>query len=136
MSAVAGQERFFVDESALGLGKALAIARKDVIHTGHGLIPEIPLGTLDPDWMSAVAARDLIVIARDRHIRTKPVELRAYQALGLRALWLAGKRDLSTWDYLRLVVRQWDQIEDRARTLGSGPWFVALGESGLRELTV
>jgi hypothetical protein len=36
--------RFFVDESILGVGKALAIARTDVIHTGHPLIPEVPLG--------------------------------------------------------------------------------------------
>jgi hypothetical protein len=41
--------RFYVDESALGLGKALESARKDTIHAGHKLIPECPLGALDPD---------------------------------------------------------------------------------------
>jgi hypothetical protein len=50
--------RFYVDESALGLGKTLAAARDDVIHAGHPLIPECPLGTLDPEWIKAVAARD------------------------------------------------------------------------------
>jgi hypothetical protein len=43
--------RFYVDESALGLGKALEAARRDTIHAGHKLIPECPLGVLDPDWI-------------------------------------------------------------------------------------
>jgi hypothetical protein len=33
--------RFYVDESALGLGKTLAAAREDVIHAGHRLIPSV-----------------------------------------------------------------------------------------------
>ncbi len=70
MTADRHQLRFYVDESALGLGKALEAARKDTIHVGHKLIPECPAGVLDPDWIAAVAARDLIVIARDRRIRT------------------------------------------------------------------
>ncbi len=41
--------RFYVDESALGLGKALETARRDTVHAGHKLIPECPLGVLDPD---------------------------------------------------------------------------------------
>jgi hypothetical protein len=39
--------RFYVDESALGLGKALEAARRDTVHAGHKLIPECPLGVLD-----------------------------------------------------------------------------------------
>jgi hypothetical protein len=55
--AKAERLRFYVDESALGLGKTLAAAREDVIHAGHPLISECPLGTPDPDWIQAVAAR-------------------------------------------------------------------------------
>ena len=40
--------RFYVDESTLGLGKALAAAREDVVHAGHPLVPECPVGALDP----------------------------------------------------------------------------------------
>jgi hypothetical protein len=82
--------RFYVDESALGLGKALESARKDTIHAGHKLIPECPLGTLDPDWIPAVAARGLVVIARDRRIRTKPAEIQTFRDAGLRVFWIAG----------------------------------------------
>ena len=126
--------RFYVDESALGLGKALAFARKDTIHVGHSLIPECPLGTLDIDWMPAVAARDLIVIARDRRIRTKPQELAAFRDAGLRVLWIAGKKDMSTWTWLSRLVRNWTAIERVIAAQGAGPWFYAVNEAGLKEI--
>jgi hypothetical protein len=135
LTAVAHQLRFFVDESALGLGKALAIARRDVVHAGHALISEVPTGTLDPDWMPAVAARDLVVIARDRHIRSKPAEIALLRAHGLRVFWIAGKRDLATWEYLVRIVRFWDRIEKQVAA-GPGPRFVAINEGGLKPLDV
>lgn len=76
MTANPSKLRFYVDESALGLGKALAIARTDTVHVGHPLVPECPLGVLDPDWIPAVAERGLIAIGRDKRIRTKPGEIR------------------------------------------------------------
>lgn len=91
MLARAGELRFFVDETSLGLGKALAIARRDVVHTGHPLIPEVPIGALDTTWIPAVAGRDLAVISRDRHIRTKPGELLLLRQHGLRVFWISGK---------------------------------------------
>ena len=60
MPAVASMVRFYVDESAPGLGKTLAAARKDTIHCGHPLIPECQLGTLDPDWTPIVVQRGLV----------------------------------------------------------------------------
>jgi hypothetical protein len=72
--------RYFVDESLMGLGKALAIARRDVVHPGHPLIPEVPVGALDTDWIPAVARRDLVAICRDRRIRTKSGELAILRA--------------------------------------------------------
>jgi PIN like domain len=128
--------RFFVDESALGLGKVLTIARRDVIHAGHPLIPEVPYGALDPVWMPEVAQRDLVVIARDRRIRTKPAELELLRRHGLRVFWIAGKKDLATWDYLVRVVRRWEQIEEAVATKGSGPWFVAINETNLTNIKV
>ena len=96
MSPDPTQLRFFADESALGLGKALAIARRDVIHAGHPLIPEAQLGAFYTDWMPAVAERDLVVIARDRRIRTKPAEVKLLRGHALRVFWICGKRDLAT----------------------------------------
>jgi hypothetical protein len=128
--------RLFVDESALGLGKTLAVARRDVIHAGHALIPEAPLGALDTEWIPEVAARGLAVISRDKRIRTKPAEAALLRQYGLRVFWIAGKKDLSTWDYLVRVVRRWDEIEEALATNGAGPWFVAVNESRLTDLAL
>jgi hypothetical protein len=126
--------RFYADESILGVGKALAIARHDVIHPGHALLPEVPFGTLDPDWMPAVAARSLIVLGRDRHIRTKPAELAALHTHGLRVFWIAGKRDLTSWGYLVRLVSKWEAMERIVASRGPGPWFMAIGEANISEI--
>lgn len=127
--------RFFVDESALGLGKVLAMARRDVVHTGHYLVlPEVPLGALDIQWIPEIGTRGLAVIARDRRIRTKPAEIAMLRTHGLRVFWIAGKKDLSTWDSLVRLVRRWGDIETALATRGPGPWFYAINENGLRDL--
>jgi hypothetical protein len=128
--------RLFVDESALGLGKTLATARRDVIHTGHKLIPEVPLGALDTEWIPEIATRGLAVILRDKRIRTKPAEVELLRAYKMRVFWVAGKKDLSTWDTLVPVVRRWDEIERRLATKGDGPWFVAVNETRLSDLAL
>jgi hypothetical protein len=136
MPADPSQLRLFVDESALGLGKVLEMARRDVVHTGHPLVPEVPLGTVDPVWIPAVASRGLAVIARDKRIRTKPGELELLRQQGLRVFWIAGKRDLSTWDALSRLVRRWADIEDVLTEKGPGPWFVAVNEANVTDITV
>ena len=128
--------RYFVDECCLGLGKLLAIARQDVVHPGHRSLPDIPVGTLDTRWMPVVAQLGLVVISRDRHIRTRPAERRLFREHGVRAVWIAGKRDVSTWDMLRLIVRRWEDIEEVVDTRGAGPWFLALYENRMASLPV
>ncbi len=136
MPADPAKLRLFVDESALGLGKVLAMARRDVVHTGHPLVPEVPLGTVDPVWIPAIAGRDLTVIARDKRIRTKPGELELLREHGLRVFWIAGKRDLTTWDALGRLVRRWADIEKALVEKGPGPWFVAVNEANIVEIGV
>lgn len=136
MTADRTRLRFFVDETSLGLGKTLAMARKDVIHTGHPLIPKVPLGTLDPDWIPAVAERGLAVISRDRHIRTKPGELALLRQHGLRVFWIAGRKDLGTWEALARLVHRWAEVEDRLRDRGVGPWFMAVNERSVTEINI
>jgi hypothetical protein len=95
-AASSPQVRFYVDESAAGLGLASTAARKDTIYVGHPLIPECPRGCDDVDWIPAVAARGLIVIARDKRLRTKPVEIQTLWDAGLRVFNIGGKRDQPT----------------------------------------
>lgn len=134
MTAVADSLRFYVDESAVGLGKTLCAARKDTIHVGHPLIPECPYSTDDVDWMAAVAARDLIAIVRDKKIRTRPLEIERFRAVGLRVFWLGGKRDLSTWGYLELMVRHWSKMERHIAAEGSGPWGYVITHTTVSKL--
>lgn len=128
--------RFYVDESALGIGKTLAAARKDTIHVGHKLIPECPYGVLDINWMPAVAARELVVIGRDKHIRTRPQELRQLRDHGLRVFRIGGKKDLTTWEWLKRLVRHWDAMEEAIRSDGPGPWFYLVNEHGLASIAL
>jgi hypothetical protein len=128
--------RLFVDESLMGLGKALAYARKDVVHTGHSLIPGAPVGALDTEWIPAVANAGFAVIARDRRIRTRTAELELLRQHGLRVFWIAGKRDLSTWGYLERLVRRWTDLEGILETRGPGPWFMAINENGIKEVVL
>lgn len=136
MPADPAELRFFVDESALGLGKTLAVARRDVVHAGHPLIQEAGLGALDTEWMPVIADRNLAVIARDKRIRTKPAELALLREHGLRVFWIAGKRDLSTWDALVRIVRRWAEIERALEDLGVGPWFCAVNENRITQLAL
>jgi hypothetical protein len=133
MVAVEHFVRFYVDESAAGLGLALAAARKDTIHVGHRLIPECPRGALDPDWIPAVAARGLIVITRDMKLRTKPVEVQALWENRLRVFNIGGKKDLPTWDWLARVVRHWPRMEEIISERGPGPWIYMLNETRVDE---
>ena len=127
---------WFVDETSLGLGKILAIAREDVVHPGHYLLAGIPTGTIDTVWIPIVGAMNLVVISRDRRIRTKPAEIAALRAARLRVFWIAGKKDLSNWDNLRLIVRSWDRMEEFVRDRGPGPWFCSVSGGGIRELSL
>jgi len=136
MAADPASLRFFVDESLMGIGKALSFARDDVVHAGHPLIPGAYSGALDTEWMPAVAASELAVIARDRHLRTRPAEVGLMRQHGLRVFYLAGKRDLSNWDYLVRLVRRWGDIERTLSDRGIGPWFMAIHDNRLTELRV
>lgn len=134
MVAVASEVRFYVDESALALGKALAAARRDTIHCGHGLIPECPLGALDPDWMPAVAKRNLVAIGRDKRIRTRLGERAVLHESGLRVFRIGGKQDLPTWEWLKRVVRHWEAMEQIVEERPIGPWFYLINAHGLAEV--
>jgi PIN like domain len=126
----------FVDENLLGVGKVLERARRDVVHSGHPLIPAAPLGALDTEWIPAVAAAGLIVVTRDRRIRTRAAELEKLKQSGLRVFNIAGKQDLTTWGYLVRLVRRWDDIERLIAAHRAGPWFVEVHETRVTEVVV
>jgi hypothetical protein len=81
-----------------------------------------------------VAARELVVIVRDRRIRTKPQELASFRDAGLRVFWIAGTKDMSTWEWLSRLVRHWPAMERVMSARGDGPWFYAVNDGGLKEI--
>lgn len=122
--------RYFADESVLGLGLALARLRPDTVHPGHRRIPQVPAGALDPEWIPTVASMGLIAIGRDKKVRTKPAEKQAIIDAGLRYIWIGGKRDESSWEWMRRLTRHWDEIERLVDELGPGPWFITVNATG------
>lgn len=126
---------YFTDENALGLGKLLRRnGRDDVLHPGHEDLPEVPLGTLDLEWMPIVAARGLIVITRDRRIRTRPAELRAYLEHGIRSVWIGAKQDLGPRAQVELFIEHESRLRREITKRGPGPWALAMSPSGVRPL--
>lgn len=127
-----GGYRFFADENILGVGKALAMLRRDVLHPGHPALPEVPLGSPDSVWIPLVAARGLVAFSRDKRMRTRPAERAAIAAAGLRGVWIADKRDLSNWDLMVRLTRYWNDIEHAVVVHPAGPWLGSLTTRGLR----
>lgn len=126
---------YFADENALGLAKLLRrTGREDVLHPGHEELPIVPIGSLDLEWMPVVGSRGLIVLTRDKGIRTRPAELRAYHEHGIRSVWLGAKQDLSPQDQLELFLRHEPRLRREVIKRGPGPWALSLTPSGLRPL--
>lgn len=119
------EPRFFVDENVIGLGRALAEARDDVLHPGHPDLPDVPRGTLDPDWLPTIAALELIVLTRDKRMRYKPGERQLLLEHGLRVVALTGTKNMTTWEMLELVVRGWAKLERLVKDQGAGPWWAS-----------
>jgi hypothetical protein len=128
--------RFFVDENDLALGRSLATARKDVLHPGHPRLPEVPLGTPDRKWLRTVGTRGLVVITRDKRIRSRPREAQIVLDAGIRGFVLTSAGKFNTWDTLTLVVRQWEKLERYLDDHPSGPWLAALNRQGVRPLLI
>lgn len=128
---------YFTDENTLGLGKLLCRAgRDDVVYPGHEDLPEVPVGTPDLDWMPVIARRNLIVVTRDRRIRTRPAELRAYWEHGIRSVWIGAKQDLGPRQQVELFLQHEERLQRVITKRGPGPWALAISPSGVRPLSL
>lgn len=128
---------YFADENTLGLGKLLQRAgRDDLVYPGHERLPEVPLGTPDLEWMPLVAEQGLIVLTRDKHIRTRPAEFRVYQEHGLRSLWIGAKQDLGPYEQFELFLKHEKRLQREVIKRGPGPWALSMSPSGLRPLNL
>lgn len=126
---------YFTDENTLGFGKLLRRSgRVDVVHPGHKDLPDVPVGTPDLEWMPVLARLDLVLVTRDRRIRTRPAELRAYWQFGIRSVWIGAKQDIGPHDQLALFLAHEARLHREILKRGAGPWALAMSPSGVRPL--
>ena len=111
MPAATQPARWFVDENSLGVAKALAYVRGDVTWPGAPDGP-VPAGAADTTWLPVVGHAGLVVLTRDKRIRSRPLERQALLAHNVRACFLTSGGSLSLFEQLRLWLRYWDDIED------------------------
>jgi PIN like domain len=69
-------------------------------------------------WIPAIAARGLLVIARDKKLQTKPVEIQALWDHGARVFSIGGK-DRATWERLAHAVRHRPGTESSSPSSGT-----------------
>lgn len=86
--------RWFLDENSLGVAKALAYVRGDVTWPGAPGGP-VPVGAKDLEWLPVIGKAGLIVLTRDKRIRSRTVERRALLDHGVRACFLTSDGTLN-----------------------------------------
>jgi hypothetical protein len=114
----------------LGVALALRHVRGDVTWPGapDGMVPA---GASDMTWLPVVGSTGLVVLTRDKRIRTRPVERATLLEHGVRACFLTSGGNLDLFTQLRLWLRYWDDIE-RLVDSTPGPWLASVNRAGVR----
>jgi hypothetical protein len=86
--------------------------------------------------MPVIARRRLIVVTRDRRIRTRPAELRSYWQHGIRSVWIGAKQDLGPRQQVELFLRHEQRLQREISKRGPGPWALAMTPTGVRPLAL
>jgi len=121
---------WFLDENSLGVALALQHVRGDITWPGaaDGLFPA---GATDTTWLPVVGSSGLVVLTRDKRIRTRPIERETLLNHGVRACFLTSGGNLDLFTQLRLWLRYWDDIETLVDTK-PGPWLASVTRIGVR----
>jgi PIN like domain len=122
--------RWFVDENSLGVAKALAYVRGDVTWPGAPGGP-VPAGAADTAWLPVIGEAGLVVLTRDKRIRSRPLERQALLNSGVRACFLTSGGSLDLFSQLRLWLRYWDDIEALVAEQPA-PWLASVTRAGVR----
>jgi hypothetical protein len=89
---------------------------------------------LDDDWLPVVGHRRLVVITRDRRIRYRPAERRAWIDHRVRGFVLTGRASQTTADSKAILRRHWSSIELLIEREPDGPWMRSVTESAIRQI--
>ena len=77
----------------------------------------------------------LVVITRDRFNKNAG-ERQALLDADLRVIRLVGKKEMTRWAKLQLLVARWDKMEAAVAAAGAGPWVIGLDGAGAFNLIV
>ncbi|BBG00345.1 MULTISPECIES: PIN-like domain-containing protein [Pseudonocardia] len=130
MPAAPQSSRWFVDENSLGVAKALAYVRGDITWPGAPDGP-VPAGAADTAWLPIVGRAGLVVLTRDKRIRSRPLERQTLLDHGVRACFLTSGGSLDLFSQLRLWLRYWDDIESLVIEQPA-PWLASVTRTGVR----
>ena len=130
MPATVTQPRWFFDENSIGVAQALQYVRGDVTWPG-GPGSLVPQGAKDPQWLPVVGKAGLVLLTRDKRIRSRPLERKALLDSGLRACFQTTGGQLTLFDQLRLWLRFWSDIEELVAQ-EPGPWLASVTRAGVR----
>lgn len=122
--------RWFVDENSLGVAKALAYVRGDITWPGAPGGP-VPTGAADTAWLPIVGQAGLVVLTRDKRIRSRPLERQTLLDHGVRACFLTSSGSLDLFSQLRLWLRYSDDIETLVAERPA-PWLASVTRTGVR----
>ena len=120
--------RWFFDENSIGVAQALQHVRGDITWPGGpgGLVSD---GAKVQDWLPVVGKAGLVVLTRDKRIRSRPLERQALLDHGVRACFQTTGGQLTLFEQLRLWLRWWNEIEKLVDEQ-PGPWLASVTRAG------
>ncbi|GAA4963890.1 hypothetical protein WHI96_19215 [Pseudonocardia tropica] len=130
MPADVQSARWFFDENAMGVAKALQHVRGDITWPG-GPGELVAKGAKDHEWLPLVGKAGLVVLSRDKRIQRNPVERQALLDNGVRAFFQTAGGELNLFGQLQLWMRWWDEMEATLED-EPGPWIARVIKSGVR----
>ena len=102
--------KFFFDNNlSPRLARGLLEFGEDVTHLQDHYPADVP----DQDWLPDIGAKGWILVTRDERVRRNPSELAAIKMYKVGAFFLGGK-NLSHWELIQQVVRNWLRIRELA----------------------
>lgn len=116
---------YFVDRD-LGprVGEALRSVKVDTVLHRERFGPATP----DDIWIPAVAADGLVILTRDRHIRSRRAERDVFVDAGAKCI-VVTTRVSTPLDDLRALLIAWPRIEDHVANT-PGPFMFGLARDG------
>jgi hypothetical protein len=91
----------------------------------------VPKGAADAVGLPTVGKAGLVVLTRDKKIRSRPVERQALLDHDLRACFLTSGAHLNLFGQLQLWLRFWDDIEQLVEEQPR-PWLASVTKQGVR----